>query len=199
MYFLITTWRLGQLTLCLIYLRFQTWIALFVTLQFPSAPASISWSCAHGFAAGSARYRVSIFNSFAAKLCLGFGVGFHAFAAKLCQFSVGNLQPFFGWETPTAFRRSVGIPFSSPKSGCSFLSEKRLAIPNRKLTQLNPIWRQPFPVESLNPHPDLLRSGAEEWPDIHNRKLVELGSESDTGVLDGARDHCMENETPHCM
>jgi hypothetical protein len=54
-------------------------------------------------------------------------------------------------------------------------------------------------VESLNPHPDLLRSGAEELLDIHNRKLVELGSESDTGVLDGARDHCMENETPYCM
>jgi hypothetical protein len=111
MYFLIPTWRLGQLTLCLIYLCYQKWIALFETLQVPSAPASRSLSRACGFAADSARNRLSIFNRFAAKLCFGFGVRFHGFAAKLCQVSVANLQPFFGWETPTAFRRSVAIPF----------------------------------------------------------------------------------------
>jgi len=109
---------IATLSLCFSYLCFQTWIALLVTLQLPSAPASRSWSCAHGFAVGSARYRLIFFTRFAAKLCLGFGVWFHGFAAKLCQFSVGNLQPFFGWETPTAFRRTIGIPFLS--------AEKRL-------------------------------------------------------------------------
>ena len=140
-----------------IYLCVRTWIALFATLYFTTAPDTKSGSdlWCRGRPPPDIGWVYATVARQSAAMILEFG----------CRVTRQSL-PFFGSESASVFRLGIYDRFSAGNLQSCHVAEKRLefhvrktdANPVRQRVLLNPIWRQACPVEPITPHPDLLGS-----------------------------------------